>query len=391
MEDTLEAILFLIALAIPVVFIASFIIALVSLSRTRTLERRIKMLESDRADSLVHRIRELEQKVLAMQRAAPAVSEAAMQRAAPAVSEAVPPPVTEVAPPRPEPQPEPEPQPVPPPRPEPRPEPEPVAPEPPAPPPIEAEPAPPPPVAPPVQPAAPVRSGIQWERWIGVRGAAVVAGTLLALAVLLFFRYSIEQGWISYTVRVVMGVCTGLFCLFGSEWLRRRRQPYAANAMAGAGVVILYAATWAAQHLYHLIDGGVAFVMMVLVTMVCGTLAAVRRSLLIAVLGLMGGFATPLMVAPEADAPGALFAYVLVLDAGLLWLARKQRWPVLGVLCLAGTASTRRSGSSLTWTRSASSSAWSRSASLPWPFSCSGSGEVRPASSRCGAGVVPVR
>ncbi|MCG8341697.1 MAG: DUF2339 domain-containing protein, partial [Chlorobiales bacterium] len=130
----------------------------------------------------------------------------------------------------------------------------------------------------------------------------------------------------------------GLACLFGSEWVRGRRQPWAANAMAGAGVVILYAAIWAAQHLYQLISAPPAFVVMALITVACGTLALARQSLLIAVLGLMGGFATPLLVAPQADQPLTLFTYVLILDAVLLWLARRQRWPVLAILCLVGTA-----------------------------------------------------
>ena len=33
---------------------------------------------------------------------------------------------------------------------------------------------------------------IDWERWIGVRGAAVLGGIVLALAGILFVRYSIE-------------------------------------------------------------------------------------------------------------------------------------------------------------------------------------------------------
>ena len=44
----------------------------------------------------------------------------------------------------------------------------------------------------------------------------------LGLAGLLFFKYSIEQGLITQTMRVVLGTVVGLACLVGSEWLRRR-------------------------------------------------------------------------------------------------------------------------------------------------------------------------
>jgi len=161
---------------------------------------------------------------------------------------------------------------------------------------------------------------------------------MLALASLLFFKYSIEHGLIPPAVRVALGLAAGIACIFGSEWLRPRRQPAAANSLAGAGVVVLYASLWAAMHLYHLINMYVAFGAMALVTVACGVLAHRHGSLLIAVLGLLGGFATPLLVGTVEDRPLALFSYVLLLDAGLLWLARRRRWPVLALLGLAGTA-----------------------------------------------------
>jgi len=190
---------------------------------------------------------------------------------------------------------------------------------------------------PPARPKAP-RSRIDWERWIGVRGAAAAGGVVLALASLLFFQYSIEHGLISPTMRVVFGVIAGLVCLIGSEWLVKRDQEAAANALAGAGIVILYGATWAAQNLYGLIGTLPAFVLMVLITVVCVTLAVSRKAQFIAVLGLLGGFAAPLLVASDMDSPAALFGYILLLDLGLLWLARARGWPLLAVLSLVGTA-----------------------------------------------------
>ncbi|RLE26976.1 MAG: hypothetical protein DRJ61_17930, partial [Acidobacteria bacterium] len=191
--------------------------------------------------------------------------------------------------------------------------------------------------APPSKPRIP-KIDINWEQWIGVRGAAAAGGIVLALAALLFFQYSIEHGLISPTMRVVFGVLVGIGCLVGSEWLIKRGQAAAANALAGSGVVILYGATWAAQTLYGLIGMVPAFVLMVVITAVCVALAVSRDARFIAVLGLLGGFATPLLVASDASSPAALFGYILLLDLGLLWLARARGWPLLAVLSLAGTA-----------------------------------------------------
>jgi uncharacterized membrane protein len=185
-------------------------------------------------------------------------------------------------------------------------------------------------------PPAP-RPRIEWERWIGVRGAAAAGGIVLALAALLFFQYSIEHGLISPAMRVGLGVIVGIFCLVGSEWLVKRDQAAASSALAGAGIVILYGATWAAQNLYSLIGTAPAFTLMILITVVCVALAVKRDAPFIAVLGLLGGFATPILVASDVDSPAALFGYILLLDIGLLWLARARGWPLLAILSLVGT------------------------------------------------------
>ena len=186
-------------------------------------------------------------------------------------------------------------------------------------------------------PAPPERPAIDWEQWLGIRGAAVVGGVLLIIAAFLLLRYAVEHGALEPPWRVTLGYLSGIACVVGSETLRRRRYATTADAVAGAGVVILYAATWAGRMLYGLIPSGIAWPVMVLVTLVCGLLAWRHRTQLVAVLGLLGGFATPLLLATGQDRPLSLFGYILLLDVGLLWLAKERRWPALGALALLGT------------------------------------------------------
>ncbi len=205
----------------------------------------------------------------------------------------------------------------------------------------------PPPIAPPsepgtteprdVPPTPPAASGNDWERWVGIRGAAVLGAVALGLAGLLFFKYSIERGLITPTMRVVLGTVVGLGCLGGSRWLRPRGYAYPSAALAGAGIVVLYGAFWAAHVLYGLIGVTPALVLMVLVTAAACVLAVADASLIIAVLGLVGGFATPLLLSSGSDRPIGLFGYVLLLDVALLTVGYKRNWPSLGLLSLAGT------------------------------------------------------
>ena len=181
------------------------------------------------------------------------------------------------------------------------------------------------------------KTRIDWERWIGLRGAAALGGIVLALAALLFFQISIEKGWITPALRVILGIVTGIACLVGSEWLRTRDYRNTGEGVGGAGVVILYAAFWSAHAMFSMIGLVTAFVLMVLVTVACCLMAIRHSSQFVAVLGLVGGFATPILLSSGPDRPIGLFGYILLLDLGLLTVGVRRRWPSLGLLSLLGT------------------------------------------------------
>ncbi len=176
-----------------------------------------------------------------------------------------------------------------------------------------------------------------WERWIGVRGAAALGACVLVIAGLYFFKYSIENDLIPPALRVVLGVLVGMGAIGGSERMLRERYTVLANWVAGAGVAILYSAFWYA-HAEHLIASSLAFGLMILVTAACGLLALRHDAMVVALLGLVGGFVTPVALSSGEDHPFGLFGYLLMLDAALLYLARKKGWPLLGALSLLVTA-----------------------------------------------------
>ena len=201
------------------------------------------------------------------------------------------------------------------------------------------EPPAPPPAAPPPRPKPRFDpASIDWERWIGVQGAAVVGGVVLALAGLLFFRYSIEHGLISPALRVALGAVVGLLCIAAPNERWRSRYTDAANALAGAGIAILYGCVWAAHVRYDLIGFVPAFLLMTAVTGVACFVSVRHDSLVVALLGLAGGFATPFLLAAGAERPIALFGYLLVLDTALLAIAQRRGWPLLALASLLGTA-----------------------------------------------------
>ncbi|MCB9628076.1 MAG: DUF2339 domain-containing protein [Sandaracinaceae bacterium] len=192
-----------------------------------------------------------------------------------------------------------------------------------------------PPQHPPAAP--PARKGPGLEEWLGVRGIALLGALTLVVAGVYFFRYSVEHGLITPAMRVILGVLVGLVCVGVSEKPLRARHALLANFIAGAGVAILYLASWSSGGLYELVPRPVAFALMAVTTAVCCALAVRHRALSIAMFGLLGGFITPISLSTGQDRPLALFGYLLLLDVALLVVARRMRWGVLALLSVFGT------------------------------------------------------
>src|SRR5688500_3566026 len=199
---------------------------------------------------------------------------------------------------------------------------------------------PPPPPRP--RPAAPSEPpppswSIDWERFVGVRLFSAIAGIALVVAAVFFLRYSLDAGWLQPPVRVLIGMLAGVGLLVVCELKAARKYPATANALDAAAIATLFATFFSAHALWNLIPATVAFGLLALVTAVAVALSIRRESLFIAVLGLLGGFATPALLSTGENRPIPLFAYLVLLNVGLAWVAYRQAWPVLTVLTLVLT------------------------------------------------------
>jgi uncharacterized membrane protein len=172
---------------------------------------------------------------------------------------------------------------------------------------------------------------------VGVKLFSWIAGILFALTAIMFLRYSVDHGWLKPPIRMAMGLLMGTVLLGLCEHRLARRYAITANALGAAGIVALFSTFFAAHTLWHLIGAAPTFVLLVIVTAVAVLLAIRHDALFIALLGLVGGFATPALLSSGEDHPIGLFGYLLLLNAGLAWVALRKSWPVLSVLSLAFT------------------------------------------------------
>jgi uncharacterized membrane protein len=182
------------------------------------------------------------------------------------------------------------------------------------------------------------RPGISWEQWIGVRGAGLLGGAVGALAAIYLFVHAVQEGWLSPPIRVGAGIAVGIVAFVASEWLRPRNYHFVPDGLLGLGATAWYAAAFAGGELYGLWPQWGALLAMVLTTAATFGAALQHRSTAAATLALLGGFATPLLLAGPQDRPLTLFGYLLVLDLGLLVLTRALGRPALAAAAWALTA-----------------------------------------------------
>lgn len=183
------------------------------------------------------------------------------------------------------------------------------------------------------EPPSPPRPEL--ERWLGVRAAALLGGLLFALAGILFFKHALDQGWVTPGRRVALGISVGIAAVVASELLWRRAFGITANALGGAGFVVLYASLWSGHALYDLFGLAVSAVGLLGTTIGICAMALRQRSQVLAILGLAGGAAAPFLLSFAFERPLAFFGYLFALDAAVLAMARERRWPWLAVASFA--------------------------------------------------------
>jgi len=183
-------------------------------------------------------------------------------------------------------------------------------------------------------------AAFDWERFVGVKLFAWLGGLALFFAAAFGLNYSIEHNLFPPALRALGGFVLGSG-LVTAAWLwRREGDRIVSQSLGAAGVLILYSTVFACRVLFHFeaFSLGLTFLLMSAVTAVAFTFAVRRSAQVIAVLGMLGGFLTPVMLSSGVDSPGGLFGYIAILNVGLLAVVRTRRWNHLLSLAAVGTA-----------------------------------------------------
>ncbi len=158
----------------------------------------------------------------------------------------------------------------------------------------------------------------------------------LLLGMVFFFKYAVDQGWITPWLRVIIGFLVGgLLVYLGELW--KEKYGSRAHALSGGGIALLYFTIFAAYQFYGLISQPLGFGLVLIIAAASVFLSFRYSSLTLGVLGFFGAYGAPIMISSGRDQQISLFSYLTILNiAAFIILARKY-WLELLALALVGT------------------------------------------------------
>jgi len=178
---------------------------------------------------------------------------------------------------------------------------------------------------------------VSLEQRIGTRWVLVAGVVTVIFAVGFFLKYAYDKEGIGPLGRVMITSLSGLLALAVGEVTRRRGYGIAAKGVTALGFAILYATIFAAHRWYGLIGAAPAYVLAIAVTIAAMSYAVVLDEIVAALLSLVGGYLTPVLLSTGRNLPTPLFCYVLILSAGAMLCAYWRKWGAVNLLAFVGT------------------------------------------------------
>ncbi|MCB1607242.1 MAG: DUF2339 domain-containing protein [Xanthomonadales bacterium] len=175
------------------------------------------------------------------------------------------------------------------------------------------------------------------REWLfGGNLVAKIGLLILFIGVAFLVRFASSYVVVPIEVRLAL-VAAGAIGLLGWGWRIRGSRPGIALPAQGAALATLMLVTFGAFKNYHLLPAGATFTMLlVLVGFTC-LLAVLQNALWLAIFGISGGFAVPILTSTGGGSHVALFSYYALLNAGVLAIALYRSWRVLNLIGFAFT------------------------------------------------------
>ena len=172
------------------------------------------------------------------------------------------------------------------------------------------------------------------KSWFTEGNVPVKIGMLVLFAgVAALLKYAADEGWFTLPIELrLAGIAAVALAGLVFAWRQRDTRRAFSLSLQGGAIGILLLTVFAAFRLYHLLPATAAFaLMLILVAGVC-VLAVLQDALALAVLGILAGFAAPILISTGSGNHVVLFSYYALLNTAIFAIAWQRAWRVLNLI-----------------------------------------------------------
>ncbi|MEO7325321.1 MAG: DUF2339 domain-containing protein [Dokdonella sp.] len=192
-------------------------------------------------------------------------------------------------------------------------------------------------IVPPRRPSSPdpFDRAIAWvKRWFSEGNVPVKVGMLVLFAgVAALLKYASDQGWLTLPIELrIAGIALAAIAALVFGWRERARRRSFGLSLQGGAIGVLLMTVFASFRLYHLLPPAAAFALMLILVAGTGVLAVLQDALALAVLGILAGFAAPILISTGSGDHVVLFSYYALLNLAIFAIAWVRPWRALNLL-----------------------------------------------------------
>jgi uncharacterized membrane protein len=166
------------------------------------------------------------------------------------------------------------------------------------------------------------------ENFIGTNLISKIGIIITIIGVFIGAKYAIDKELISPLLRIIFSYLFAGILFFLALRLKPKYENFSAILMGG-GLAVTYFITYIAFSFYQLFPQGVAFAIMILTTGAAVGVALWYNQKAIAFIGQVAAYAIPFLLGDRSGNAAILFAYISIINTGLLVLSFKKDWKIL--------------------------------------------------------------
>lgn len=164
-----------------------------------------------------------------------------------------------------------------------------------------------------------------WIAKVGIGLVFIGVGALL--------RFAVKEGWLDFPIELrLAGIAAAALAALAVGWRQREKKRIFALNLQGGAIGVLMMVVFAAYRMYGMITAGPTFAMLLVLVAGTALLAIRQNSLGLAVCGVVGGFAAPILASSGSGNHVALFGFYVVLNLAILAISYARGWRVLNAI-----------------------------------------------------------